>query len=167
MRIFSKVVDAPTGGYIAAVDGDRAAISCGDRIVGSLCDDRAAVDGDAAAISHLARADAYAYHSKRIAFQQGKGFGTDNAAIDGDAAALPAVVDLTAVGGAKLNFFCTCPTDGGGIILPLGADIAAVDDDRTLAFADTIVAFSPACTAADLKPFRYPAIQSNGPSCRG
>ena len=159
VRIFSKVVDASTGGYIAAVDGDRAAISCGDRIVGSLGDDRSAVDGDAAAISHLACADPYAVHSKRIAFRQGKGFGTDNAAIDGDAAALPAVVDLTAVGGAKLNFFCTCPTDGGGIILPLGADIAAVDDDRALAFADTIVACSPARTAADaghpgIRPYR-------------
>ena len=159
VRIFSKVVDASTGGYIAAVDGDRAAISCGDRIVGSLGDDRAAVDGDAAAISHLACADPYAVHSKRIAFRQGKGFGTDNAAIDGDAAALPAVVDLTAVGGAKLNVACTCPTDGGGIILPLGADIAAVDDDRALAFADTIVACSPARTAADaghsaIRPYR-------------
>ena len=40
-----------------------------------------------------------------IAFRHGKGFGTDNAAIDGDAAALSTVVDLTAVGGAKLNFF--------------------------------------------------------------
>ena len=107
----------------------------------------------------MARADAYAVHSSTIAFRHGKGFGTDNAAIDGDAAALPAVVDLTAVGGAKLNVACTCPTDGGGIILPLGADIAAVDDDRTLAFADTIVAFSPACTAADaghpgIRPYR-------------
>ena len=159
VQIFCKVVDAPNGGYIAAVDGDRAAISCGDRIAGSLGDDRAAVDGDAAAISHLACADPYAFHSSTIAYRHGKGFGTDNAAIDGDAAALPAVVDLTAVGGAKLNFFCTCPTDGGGIILPLGADIAAVDDDRTLAFADTIVAFSPACTAADaghsaIRPYR-------------
>ena len=159
VQIFCKVVDAPNGGYIAAVDGDRAAISCGDRIAGSLGDDRAAVDGDAAAISHLACADPYAFHSSTIAFRHGKGFGTDNAAIDGDAAALPAVVDLTAVGGAKLNFFCTCPTDGGGIILPLGADIAAVDDDRALAFADTIVAFSPACTAADaghsaIRPYR-------------
>ena len=159
MRIFSKVVDASTGGYIAVVDGDRAAISCGDRIVGSLGDDRASVDGNAATITVVARADAYACHSKRIAFRQGKGFGTDDAAVDGDAAALPAVVDLTAVGGAKLNFFCTCPTDGGGIILPLGADIAAVDDDRTLAFADTIVACSPARTAADaghsaIRPYR-------------
>ena len=159
VRIFSKVVDAPTGGYIAVVDGDRAAISCGDRIVGSLGDDRASVDGNAATITVVARADAYACHSKRIAFRQGKGFGTDDAAVDGDAAALPAVVDLTAVGGAKLNFFCTCPTDGGGIILPLGADIAAVDDDRALAFADTIVACSPARTAADaghsaIRPYR-------------
>ena len=60
VQIFCKVVDAPNGGYIAAVDGDRAAISCGDRIAGSLGDDRAAVDGDAAAISHLACADPYA-----------------------------------------------------------------------------------------------------------
>ena len=51
VQIFCKVVDAPNGGYIAAVDGDRAAISCGDRIAGSLGDDRAAVDGDAAAIT--------------------------------------------------------------------------------------------------------------------
>ena len=34
--------------YLLALDGDRAAISCGDRIAGSLGDDRAAVDGDAA-----------------------------------------------------------------------------------------------------------------------
>ena len=78
----------------------------------------------------VARADAYACHSKRIAFRQGKGFGTDDAAVDGDAAALPAVVDLTAVGVAKLNLAITRPADGGGRILSLGADIAAVDDDR-------------------------------------
>ena len=107
----------------------------------------------------MARADAYAYHSKRIAFQQGKGFGTDNAAIDGDAAALPAVVDLTAVGGAKLNVVMKRPTDGGGTILPLGADITTVDDDRALAFVDTIVAFSPARTTTDaghpkIRPYR-------------
>ena len=159
VRIFSKVVDAPTGGYIAAVDGDRAAISCGDRIVGSLGDDRASVDGNAATITVVARADAYACHSKRIAFRQGKGFGTDDAAVDGDAAALPAVVDLTAVGVAKLNLAIKRPADGGGRILSLGADIAAVDDDRALAFADTIVACSPARTAADaghpgIRPYR-------------
>ena len=108
----------------------------GDRIAGSLGDDRAAVDGDAATISHIGIKPIPTLSTgSTIAFRHGKGFGTDNAAIDGDAAALPAVVDLTAVGGAKLNFFCTSHRWRSALSLPLGAEIAAVDDDRALAFA--------------------------------
>ena len=147
VRIFSKVVDAPNGGYIAAVDGDRAAISCGDRIAGSLGDDRSAVDGDAAAISHLACADPYAVHSKRIAFRQGKGFGTDNAAIDGDAAALPEIARRISVGGNVV--FIIRSADGGGALLSFGVDIAAVDDDRTLVFIEVVVGSPHAHTGAD------------------
>ena len=147
VQIFCKVVDAPNGGYIAAVDGDRAAISCGDRIAGSLGDDRSAVDGDAAAISHLACADPYAVHSKRIAFRQGKGFGTDNAAIDGDAAALPEIARRISVGGNVV--FIIRSADGGGALLSFGVDIAAVDDDRTLVFIEVVVGSPHAHTGTD------------------
>ena len=123
VRIFSKVVDAPNGGYIAAVDGDRAAIS------------------------HLACADPYAVHSKRIAFRQGKGFGTDNAAIDGDAAALPEIARRISVGGNVV--FIIRSADGGGALLSFGVDIAAVDDDRTLVFIEVVVGSPHAHTGAD------------------
>ena len=59
-RLVFKVVDPAMSSYIAAVDGDRAALPCGDRIAGSLGDDRTAVDGNAAAITELACADPYA-----------------------------------------------------------------------------------------------------------
>ena len=67
-RLVFKVVDPAMSSYIAAVDGDAAALSCGDRIVGSLCDDRAAVDGNAAAITELACTDSDALYHRIVTF---------------------------------------------------------------------------------------------------
>ena len=131
-------------GHIAAVDGDAAAPAATDRAAGGLGDDRAAVDGDAAAIT-VACADSKAVCSVSAAARPK--LGTDDAAVDGDAAALPEIAGRISVGGNVAILMRSA--DGGGAVLSSGADIAAVDDDRTLVFIEVVVGSPHAHTGAD------------------
>ena len=140
-----KVVDAACRRYRTAVDGDAAVPPCGDRAVGGFGNDRAAVDGNAAAISGTAAANSHAESIYSVSSRDR--FGTDDAAVDGNAAAQSLFGGVSA--GVYACVILERSADRRCAILSSGADIAAVDDDRTLAFVDSVVGLLPAHASAN------------------
>ena len=155
-----KVVNAASRRYRTAVDGNAAIPPCGDRAVGGVGNDRAAVDGNAAAISGTAAANSHAESSYSGPFCDR--FGTDDAAVDGNAAAQSLFGGESA--GVYARVILGRSADRRCAILSSGADIAAVDDDRTLAFVDSVVGLHPAHAPANTgQPFIGPYNIINAP----
>ena len=155
-----KVVDAACRRYRTAVDGNAAVPPCGDRAAGGIGNDRAAVDGNTAAIPGTAAANSHVESS--YSGPACDRFGSDDAAVDGNAAAQSLFGGVSA--GGYVRVILERSADRRCSVLPSGADITAVDNDRTLAFVDTVVGLLPAHASANTgQPFIGPYNIINAP----